>query len=53
MRWRQPKLARSAGGRFYAGVADEVVPVRFTSTISRIGETNGSPHREHSVRQNQ
>jgi hypothetical protein len=31
MRRRQPKLARSAGARSYAGVADEVVPVRFTS----------------------
>jgi hypothetical protein len=47
------KLARSAGVRSYAGVADEVVPVRFSSTISRIGETNGSPRGEHCVRHNQ
>jgi hypothetical protein len=42
-----------AGERSYAGVADEVVPVRFLSTISRIGETNGSPPGEHCVRHNQ
>src|SRR6476619_2981974 len=42
-----------AGARSYAGVADEVVPVRFSSTISRIGETNGSPPGEHCVRHNQ
>jgi hypothetical protein len=42
-----------AGARSYAGVADEVVPVRFSSTISRIGETNGNPHGEHSVRRKQ
>ena len=52
-RRRQAKLARSAGARSYAGVADEVVPVRFSSTISRIGETNGSPPGEHCVRHNQ
>jgi ABC-type uncharacterized transport system substrate-binding protein len=40
-----------AGARSYAGVADEVVvPVRFSSTISRIGKTNGSPYPEHPVR---
>jgi hypothetical protein len=42
-----------AGARSYAGIADEVVSVRFSSTISRIGETNGSPHGEHSVRRKQ
>jgi hypothetical protein len=49
----RPSWRDSAGARSYAGVADEVVPVRFSTTISRIGETNGSPHGEHSVRRNQ
>ena len=38
------------GQESYAGVAGEVVPVRFQTTTSRIGETNGSPHCEHPVR---
>ena len=45
--WRDP-----AGARSYAGAAGEVVPVRVLTTISRIGETNGSPHCEHPVRRN-
>lgn len=52
MREGAKKLARSAGARSYAGAAGEVVPVRVLTTISRIGETNGSPHCEHPVRRN-